>query len=1572
MLTEGCKYKINIGKEEVTFNLMQLTNHYYKNTSRLLNTNIFSSDEVVESVLAPIEEQMRRKNAIISDSTKTPVGVYIPSANNSETYTKYSGITINQLVPEYNEDNRILNYVRNQLIATEIYVRPLKENEDAVGYLETILKNNPSGNKFDKDIRETINIENNSKYLGIGIHDILSQLISEKGNFTKRIENNLKEVIRSNNKYLEGSENQWFSKFSDILENIYKNISSNNQKIITELNLASEPNAPAQVSGKLDIVTIDDAGRVHIYDLKLSKNSYKDWDSAKLITTDWQLAFYRALLGQYVRVDDASLNIIPIQLGHYNSNGKIDLDNVLLEDRINRITENSGKELMAPYGKLYKLSKALIPNTTNIEHDPIKLESVKADLGILFPKFDITTSKRDYDFETILNSAVKNHGFVSDFPDFNDTRAKTKENLIYINSNEGNHHKSDNELKEEYTPIVKNYVDFAEKDKNANLIVLRDKIIQSIEEGGTHIKIPNETENLILNNLVGNYTNGEYRVTRGSEALSSLGIILLQNKSTNAYVALNITSHNQRANYDNEHLMEHVEAVKCMLFFNHYKDSLDLNSNPIQKILIYSSNKQNVQTPYEDTYQVYDIYENMMNSKGLTNNLSKNKNILSIEKLAVTELKEIQRNSMNNMSDIDRNRVKKIVDKYPETFEDISLGKLKVMARDFIREFPELSKQTLKSGFNFGSNIEQLFAMVQTLLLIKSEQVPIGDFMGMKNFNIQFSSLNDMFTGVFSKNRSTYDINQSKVGSIMEGLKTITPDRIGSKDFQNINLMIEGTNSFITQDYYLQSTKINMATKAYYDAIKRGKFEQDWVGNHQKVYEDFWLKDAGGKISTQWKTKNPYSAAKEDSLTDSQRVYLKTILFEINKRRLGLTKEEMGKIDFTSEESMQKTSPSAYTKIQKALVNGEYFKMGLIRSQQANRYSKYLHEGIAGISDDIRAIKKELVNVLDSRELDDDETRKQKRDMGYYEMYDNYTNQSDKFKETVLTRDGVDSYMHDLDAIANRMTFNQIRKEYLDNILPIIGAYTWWMKLTAGKQDQDISKELEYVTNRIKVGALNLPIIEEEMTDFVKAISIPKKVVMTGLLAFRPAIFIRDMIIGTYKGVTLAASKIYGGDQFDIKDWSAAMTKLTTIDNQFTKEWNLIDGINNQYGMANRDINVLPRKMQTNRRGIFMGLGPWMYCMNTQPYYYNRLALFLAKMIHEGSYDAHTLDNTGYLHYDPTKDGRFEYYFKERDKHLNPIENSSVKYLPSKTDEVYNKQRNLYNLITEQRSAERNRVGLSTYKEGDIIDNAYTEQERASYKSFADTVYGYYDASQQAELSKTWLGITYLQFLQFWPAKMNLWFGGNKDARLSPQGHFEQKSKIVDGKKVLLWRDPVYSDETGDIINFNEVENNTHDPALDWIGTPQQGLFNAMLMTAKDVVTMNWSDIKDNELQTRRAAYGLADSVMMVAIFGVISAMVKGWLADHNNDTDAIHYAAEYTSMVDAKVLTQANVWGNTFGAVKSEPAFWTYGTKVSNDMLDIMNGSKNIQHILGTDIKTFEIFNPTTPSQNTYNYYNK
>ena len=52
MLNTECKYEIEGGK--TTFNLMELTKHYYKSTSELKNTNIYSSDEIVQSVYTKI------------------------------------------------------------------------------------------------------------------------------------------------------------------------------------------------------------------------------------------------------------------------------------------------------------------------------------------------------------------------------------------------------------------------------------------------------------------------------------------------------------------------------------------------------------------------------------------------------------------------------------------------------------------------------------------------------------------------------------------------------------------------------------------------------------------------------------------------------------------------------------------------------------------------------------------------------------------------------------------------------------------------------------------------------------------------------------------------------------------------------------------------------------------------------------------------------------------------------------------------------------------------------------------------------------------------------------------------------------------------------------------------------------------------------------------------------------------------------------------------------------------------------------------------------------------------------
>jgi len=60
-----------------------------------------------------------------------------------------------------------------------------------------------------------------------------------------------------------------------------------------------------------------------------------------------------------------------------------------------------------------------------------------------------------------------------------------------------------------------------------------------------------------------------------------------------------------------------------------------------------------------------------------------------------------------------------------------------------------------------------------------------------------------------------------------------------------------------------------------------------------------------------------------------------------------------------------------------------------------------------------------------------------------------------------------------------------------------------------------------------------------------------------------------------------------------------------------------------------------------SRHGILANPSKWMYIANSAPDYFNRLTLFVAKMMEDGCFEAHSLDENGMLKYDFKKDKRF-------------------------------------------------------------------------------------------------------------------------------------------------------------------------------------------------------------------------------------------------------------------------------------------------------------------------------------------
>jgi hypothetical protein len=89
-------------------------------------------------------------------------------------------------------------------------------------------------------------------------------------------------------------------------------------------------------------------------------------------------------------------------------------------------------------------------------------------------------------------------------------------------------------------------------------------------------------------------------------------------------------------------------------------------------------------------------------------------------------------------------------------------------------------------------------------------------------------------------------------------------------------------------------------------------------------------------------------------------------------------------------------------------------------------------------------------------------------------------------------------------------------------------------------------------------------------------------------------------------------------------------------------DFTMCSALNKVYGFANEDLNRLVENSTLSANGVAGNYSRWMYIANSAPDYFNRLALFIAKMVEDKCWEAHTLDKDGNLVYDFNKDGRFD------------------------------------------------------------------------------------------------------------------------------------------------------------------------------------------------------------------------------------------------------------------------------------------------------------------------------------------
>ena len=740
------------------------------------------------------------------------------------------------------------------------------------------------------------------------------------------------------------------------------------------------------------------------------------------------------------------------------------------------------------------------------------------------------------------------------------------------------------------------------------------------------------------------------------------------------------------------------------------------------------------------------------------------------------------------------------------------------------------------------------------------------DFRGkIETHGLNLSNLFSLLGVPFTGKMAITGEDGAQLSGFAGGMEISSPRTSPSSTLRQLNAYYDIAYNNVRKHFDKQSTYISNLTKKYI-ANFSSEGSQFFKSDNINVWERL-LVHNGDKLEPRMIVKNPYD--RSNDLTELDRQFLKEWLWEVNKYLIPGADKSWHYKDHKDEIENVEAITDAMSNN-----DAEYFNLPLARSESFQRLT---HLPDYGLKEYFKAKWKDFEESYDPRSLHN-ERRAQIKAQDITQMHNNYIVSPAERTRIIESVNGAYDFSLDLDFLALDVAFQSIRKEHFDNALMLTETVLAMMQYQGQESSADFSNEIKTGQTQAKISLTGESALEEWQEQIAKPLGVVKQLNSFVLLACRPFAFIKEVVFGLFTNYSRAWALKFGSNKLGIQ----SVTKASTIiwgqhfgkyGKAFTGEGSLADftmceAINKLYGIANQDLNHTVRNASLSRMGKFNNMSKWMYIAQSAPDYFNRLTLFIAKMIEDGCFEAHTLTEDGELIYDWKKDKRFD---KLAEYGLNSTH----------SDPEYNKQKALY----AQMCAEFEKGGEELIKwdkekrmyiYGDITQ-AYTSDQRASIKEVADMAYGFYDHESKSQINHKFLGLVFLQFQTFLSAKYNLWFkAGKRRGQNTAQGEFVHMER--NGEK---YYDKFITDEQGNLIRVDKVpesqlteeEKTTLQPSMEWKGDFVEGLFYSLGHTLHDIVCLNWKEVASNKQRLLNVALAMHDFLIGVILVNLLKAI---------------------------------------------------------------------------------------------------
>lgn len=413
-----------------------------------------------------------------------------------------------------------------------------------------------------------------------------------------------------------------------------------------------------------------------------------------------------------------------------------------------------------------------------------------------------------------------------------------------------------------------------------------------------------------------------------------------------------------------------------------------------------------------------------------------------------------------------------------------------------------------------------------------------------------------------------------------------------------------------------------------------------------------------------------------------------------------------------------------------------------------------------------------------------------------------------------------------------------------------------------GSNSKNVKDSYKYITDFLKVNVFKRSIEDTRGQKIMAALSPIRSLVRFMNLAFNIKGSIRDLIQGGTEGFIRTVTK-YNSD-ISAKSLSKAHAYVMThLAGSNASHTNLLSAMCTKYRLSNVDMASVETRLRSGRAGLF-NINEAAYYTLKSPDFYNRMTLFVAKLIEDGVWDAVSF-----------KDGKMVYNWRE-DKRFSVYASGNTNH-PD-----YAKQRGLYYSYIRMHNQEHpeNKLEYS-----DDLKEPYTDGEILSIRGFADNIFGSYDKATKGMMEHVSWGSVFGQY--------TTWMNGIFNNYFARPGSY----------KTSLRKLKQQTDDNGNPLFFREdgsmTIEETNSPVVDSVPVPTQGIvytlggIGEILLKSdnkwKD--TIEYCKMEQNGQNLKKL---LSDFIMMI----IYAALVRGlWGAQ---------YKEKKKHMVDDSMVSNA------------------------------------------------------------------